>query len=50
MAVDLKSRDARIAELEEELCEAESLRRKLHNQIQELKVDRKVSSFKRWIN
>lgn len=32
-----EERDARIAEIEEELRAAETIRRKLHNQVQELK-------------
>lgn len=38
MQLDLKAKDERISILEDELQEAETLRRKLHNQIQELKV------------
>lgn len=38
LTAELQAAKARAEELENELMEAESLRRKLHNQIQELKV------------
>lgn len=37
MGLQLEQANARIAELEKELREAETVRRKLHNTIQELK-------------